>query len=1048
MRRRTRAGSMMQPRLLSVAAGSWPFGFGSTPAFARSDAALDGLALAPPVWISAAALAVLGTVVCAAYLGYRMGKRRATGQGASDRPASQQSPIFLETLLETIPSPIFYKDSRGIYLGCNTAFEEFTGIPRARLIGQSVFDLYPEDLASRYHEMDAALLEKPDTQIYEFAVNTSEGIRRDVVFSKASFLGPDGSVAGLVGVILDITERKQYETALKDSQARLQALLDNSTNVTTMKDLEGRYILVNSRFEQLLGRSKDQIIGKTDADIYPEGLAGVLQMNDSRVLRANQAMEFDEYIPLRTGIHTYLSMKFPIRDAEGNAIGLGAISTDISDRKRAEMSVRRENAKLTAMISSMEEGVVFADADDRVIEVNDYFCHFVGRGRGEILDRPIWEFHPEHVRDKVRSVVEHYKANPDKPATVIQRSMGSADVILRVQPIHHERQYEGILLTITDVTELVEAKRKADEARRDLAERANELERTRLASLNIMDDLERARAEAVEANRELEATNQQLEAAIQRANEMAMAAEVASVSKSEFLANMSHEIRTPMTAILGFTELLREPHQTEADRLDCIETIHRNGQYLLTIINDILDLSKIEAGKMEIERIACDPVRIVREVGTLMYYRAAEKELDLELHFDGPIPRRMQSDPTRVRQILLNLVGNAIKFTETGRVRVRTVMAEPPSSDTPRIGFEISDTGIGMSPGQVGRLFKPFSQADGSTTRRFGGTGLGLAISKRLAEMLGGDITVESTPGEGSTFWVTVETGPVADLETVPNEMADPEMDVDVTPSQAAPSPSLRARILLAEDGPDNQRLIAHILRKAGAEVEIAENGRVAVDCTMQAWETGQAFDVVLMDMQMPVLDGYAATKELRRNRYPGPILALTAHAMEGDREKCLKAGCDDFTTKPVNREELIRIVGQHAARGECMNNRGTGKESPTHAELPALHEPIRSEYADDPDMAELVEQFVEGLPEHLRVIRDSVEASDLEILRRRSHQLKGSAGGYGFPQITQKAAELEKHVKEQADLETLRASVEELTGLLRRVEPKPTAWANHDVSL
>ena len=399
-----------------------------------------------------------------------------------------------------------------------------------------------------------------------------------------------------------------------------------------------------------------------------------------------------------------------------------------------------------------------------------------------------------------------------------------------------------------------------------------------------------------------------------------LAAETANRAKSEFLANMSHEIRTPMTAILGFSDLLLQ-NVEEAEHRESLDTIKRNGDHLLQLINNILDLSKIEAGKLEIEQIRCSPRQIVAEVVSLMNVRAGAKNLPVEIDYQGPIPQSIQTDPMRFREILLNLVGNAIKFTEVGEVRV-AVRLLADQVDVPRLQIEVIDTGIGISREQSGELFEPFAQGDTSTTRTFGGTGLGLAISKRLAEMLGGKIGIRSVPGEGSTFTLTLETGR---LEGV--RMLDDPAGAEDRLGQPEKSPGSRGdrlggRILLAEDGPDNQRLISFLLKKAGAEVTVAENGQIAIDCVSAAEAEGKPFDVVLMDMQMPVLDGYQATGKLRAEGYTGPIIALTAHAMTSDRQKCLDAGCDDYLSKPVDRERLIQMVCTHLSGLEAGNPR------------------------------------------------------------------------------------------------------------------------------
>ncbi|NQU20691.1 MAG: response regulator, partial [Candidatus Nealsonbacteria bacterium] len=351
------------------------------------------------------------------------------------------------------------------------------------------------------------------------------------------------------------------------------------------------------------------------------------------------------------------------------------------------------------------------------------------------------------------------------------------------------------------------------------------------------------------------------------------------------------------------------------EQLDAAATIKQNGEYLIEIINDILDLSKVEAGKLEVEHVQCSPCQILSEVVSLVRVQAAAKDLPLEIEYDGPIPESIQSDPTRLRQILINLAGNAIKFTETGKVRLVARLLDAQSHE-PKMQFDVVDSGIGMTEEQIANLFKPFQQADSSTTRKFGGTGLGLAISKRLAEKLGGDITVKSTHGEGSTFSITVGTGPLDGVKLLDNP-TEAEISTDANKKSAASKITLDCRVLLAEDGPDNQRLIAFLLKKAGAEVAVAENGQIAHDLALAARDQRTPFDVILMDMQMPVMDGYNATGKLREAGYTGPIIALTAHAMSTDQDKCLTAGCDDYTTKPIDRKTLISKVAQYASHEE-----------------------------------------------------------------------------------------------------------------------------------
>jgi signal transduction histidine kinase/CheY-like chemotaxis protein/HPt (histidine-containing phosphotransfer) domain-containing protein len=523
----------------------------------------------------------------------------------------------------------------------------------------------------------------------------------------------------------------------------------------------------------------------------------------------------------------------------------------------------------------------------------------------------------------------------------------------------------------------------------------------------------------------------------------------ASRAKSEFLANMSHEIRTPMTAIIGYADLLLDPETTATERVTHIQTVRRNGEHLLGILNDILDLSKIEAGKMTIEQVRCSPSMIIVDVASLMRVRAKEKGLFFEVHYQTPIPETIQSDPTRIRQILMNLVGNAIKFTASGGIRI-LARCENAGSPSPTLTLEVVDTGIGLSEPQVKQLFQPFVQADTSTTRKFGGTGLGLAICRRLATILGGDITVDSSPGRGSSFRLTVTAGSLDGVKMFEelHEAGIPETGAVLATDGGIEN--LTCNVLLAEDGLDNQLLISTHLTRAGARVTLAENGRIAMDLALAAVLAKDPFEVILMDMQMPEMDGYAATSELRRKGYTGPILALTAHAMAGDRERCLAAGCSDYLTKPIGRSKLIASVAEHAKRnaprGAPLLSEGMPVPEPKPAAAPAAITPaesgshvsgiIVSELADDEEMTELVQRFTAGLPAQATRLEEAHGASERETIRRLAHQLKGAAGGYGYPTITQAASRLEQEAREGATLDQALADV---CDMCRRARAKAT---------
>ena len=535
-------------------------------------------------------------------------------------------------------------------------------------------------------------------------------------------------------------------------------------------------------------------------------------------------------------------------------------------------------------------------------------------------------------------------------------------------------------------------------------------------------------------------------------------AELANLAKSAFLANTSHEIRTPMNAILGYAEMLLDATQSDHDRQNCVRTIRRNGEHLLAIINDILDISKIEAQKLTVEKAAWELPQLVADVIGLTRPWALKKGLKFEVEFDKLIPRQIQTDPLRVKQVLVNLLGNAIKFTESGHIKLGVYREI--SYFTHTIRFEVSDTGIGMTPEQMSRLFQPFTQADVSTTRRFGGTGLGLTISKRLARLLGGDITCQSEPGAGSTFTFKVDGGPrlgIPLLENlIPEQLSvggDDTIDEEIR---------LEGRILLAEDGEDNRELIASHLRRAGAEVVIAGTGRLAVEAART-----QQFDLVVMDMQMPELDGYGASRALRAAGLRVPIIALTANAMAEDRLKCLQAGCTEYLAKPISRAQLLRTLSRFLAtssREESEEkqkspeaNRTTAqppggdaappphaapRSEPASVSTPATDAPVpaapvaglRSTLEHEPSIQKLLVKFVSRLPERVTTMRNLLDEQNMENLRQAVHQLKGAAGGYGFPQLTELAGRAEQKIRNGDPVEAVKAEIDSLVELVRSI--------------
>ncbi|MCA9125482.1 MAG: response regulator [Planctomycetales bacterium] len=519
------------------------------------------------------------------------------------------------------------------------------------------------------------------------------------------------------------------------------------------------------------------------------------------------------------------------------------------------------------------------------------------------------------------------------------------------------------------------------------------------------------------------------------------AAEAANKAKSEFLANMSHEIRTPMNAILGFTDVLRRGlERDEEKRQSYLNTIHSSGNHLIELINDVLDLSKIEAGKLELELSETPPFEIMDDVVTILRVRAQQQGIDLTYELEGKIPSTIETDRTRLRQILTNIIGNAIKFTSEGGVSVTCRFAT--DAGCPYMEFDIRDTGIGMSPEQAARIFNPFEQADSSVTRRFGGTGLGLSISKRFAEALGGGISVTSQPDQGSLFTVRIATGKVDENSLVDQETAQALLEKNKRMHQNISRIHFKpAKVLLVDDGDSNREFLQVILRELGLTVEEAENGQIAVEKATQ-----NTYDVILMDMQMPVMDGYAATRTLRKLGLKTPIIALTANAMSEDQKKCDEAGCSDFLAKPINMELLNQVLLNYLEEAAANSvkpqasvaNTNTVLAAPADASLahadvatrasakPVLRSTLPTA---DPRFKAIVDKFVQRLPERLGEMCDAWEDRNFAQLSELAHWLKGSGGTVGFAALTAPATKLERLAKSQATegIETVLAELVEL---------------------
>lgn len=670
-----------------------------------------------------------------------------------------------------------------------------------------------------------------------------------------------GTAQGIVVTFIDVSELRESDRQAREWLSEIESVYESVPIGLCVFDTNLRYLRVNRHLADLHGYSVESHIGKSIRELLPD-LADQIEAPLRKILESGEPLtdfEVSTEIPEQPGVvRTWLKNWYPLRDETGRIVAINAVVEDITERKQTEETLRLRDRAIAAATN----GILITDArqdDNPIVYVNDSFEQLTGYSSEEALGRNCRflqgsETDPkalDSLRQAIREQREHRieLLNYKKDGTPFWNE-------LYVSPIEDEQgevtHFIGIQNDINDRKQFEQSLREAERA-------------------------------AAEASR----------------------------SKSEFLANISHEIRTPMTAILGYAEIMAT-NSDNPDNLECIETIKRNGRYLLEIVNDILDLSKIEAGKLEVRIQPCSPVELIADVHSLMEVRAQEKQLPLKIDYANPVPEQIQTDPVRLRQILINLLSNAIKFTEQGEVELR--ISYQADNTQPQLKFDVQDTGIGLTLEQQQQLFQPFTQVESHNSRRYGGTGLGLSISRRLAQMLGGAISVESTPQEGSTFTLMITADIPADAS-----MIEPQSDIIPKSSPSARSiGTLDSRVLVVDDRRDIRYLAQHFIEEAGAEVVTANNGKAAIQAVQKAEDQNKPFDVIVMDMQMPVMDGYQATVRLRSQGFKQPIIALTAGAMQGERKRCLQAGCNDFLSKPIESQRLIEVLARYIQRDDA----------------------------------------------------------------------------------------------------------------------------------
>ena len=876
----------------------------------------------------------------------------------------------------------------------------------------------------------------------------------------------------------EVAERRRAEDALRRSEALYESLVTSLPINLLRKDRDGRFLYTNDRFCKTVGRSREEILGKTDFDLFPKELAEKYRHDDHQVMESGQTLEDIEEFNAPDGSLVFVDvMKAPVREQDGSVAGVQGIFWDVTSRRLAELALRASEERFDLAVRGSSDGIWDWNVETDEVYYSPRFKELLGYSENQmenVFSSFETRLHPDDSVATLQALQEHLGERTPYDVEYRLRHASGAYRWYRArgQAIWNDSgKAVRMAGSITDVTD-----RKAADA------------------------------------------------ALQRAKEEA---EAASQAKSEFLANMSHEIRTPMNAVIGMTELLMDTELTSTQQ-DYLKTVMESGESLLTIINEILDFSKIESGHLALDRV---PFRFRDAVGDAlksMAVRAHAKGLELAWEVAADVPDHLRGDANRLRQVLVNLVGNAVKFTEEGEVVV-DVRQSWLRDNQVELRVTVRDTGIGVSPENLERIFDVFEQADASTTRRFGGTGLGLAIASKLTHLMGGKVWAESEPGSGSTFNFSArfEVLPELDrdldddaaiIQDMPALVVDdnatnrrilatvlqqwgmsvrvvasgqealdvmqqicqqgsplplvitdvnmPEMDgfmlverfradaqcgdvvvivltsgsrasdqsrceelgiaahvmkpvkqsellhavlVACTPeAPIALEPTAEAdtvvdmpqlQILLAEDGLANQKLAVGLLSKWGHQVTVVSDGKRAVE----AWEAGE-FDLILMDVQMPEMDGLEATREIRKREGTDAdsicIIAMTAHALEGDREKCIAAGMDDYVAKPVRKRTL------HDAISRCMPQvtitRDARKPGPDWDNI------LDAVDGDRELLQAVVAAFLEECPRLMQQLEDAIASQDTAIVRRVAHTIKGSVRLFEVAAVTEPAKRLE----------------------------------------
>jgi two-component system, sensor histidine kinase and response regulator len=815
----------------------------------------------PSWWTARHASEVLGWagVILLAVMVWVVILRRKVGQQTETMRQRLEREAALEEqhrdLFENANDLIQSVDLQGKLLYANRAWRETLGYREDELGALSLSNVIHPDCQARCQDLFDRVVRGEAVEGIEVEFVTKGG-EKVILEGNANCRFVDGKPVATRAIFRNVTARKQAEESLHRERSLLRTLIDNTPDYVYVKDTANRFLLANAALARRMGQATaEDLLGKTDLDFYPRELATKFISDEQEIMRSARAVvNREECVQDAVGNTIWhLTTEVPFCNAAGEVVGLVGIGRNITERKQAVEALEKEQRFVKGLLDSVQAGIVACDAD----------------GVLTLFNRAAREFHglPEQP------------IRPDQWAQYYDLYLPDGRTPMKKEDVPLFRALQG--QPVCDVEMMIVPK--------------NERPRTLLANGQTIASPEGKKLGAVVAMHDI-TERKRVEAEVRKAKE---AAEAANRAKSEFVANMSHEIRTPMNGILGMTELALDTELT-AEQRDYLGMVKTSADSLLTVINDILDFSKIEAGRLDLEAIEFSLRGSLEPAMKAMALRAHQKGLELNWRVHSDVPDVVLGDPGRLRQVLVNLVGNAVKFTEQGEVTVQ-VDRESESEGRAQLHFSVRDTGIGIPPEKQAAVFEPFTQADGSTARRHGGTGLGLTISRRLVDMMGGRIWVESTPGFGSTFHFTTCLGVGKQRE-------------QIIPAQS--SSLVGVSVLVVDDNTTNRRILEEMLRGWRMKPTLTENARMALSCLEEAQKHGTFFPLILTDVNMPEMDGFALVEQIRQNPRMAAtsIIMLTSAGQRGDAARCRQLEVAAYLTKPVGQSELfdaiVRVLG------------------------------------------------------------------------------------------------------------------------------------------